>query len=79
MINLFSCDIKNVNLDKSSRILKLGTWLTTSLKKVLLPSYMLHVVRKCISFSTCNGQCGQNRYFLGVIGRLRLPFSIMRL
>ena len=24
VINLFSCDIKNVNLDKSSRLLKLG-------------------------------------------------------
>ena len=25
VINLFSCDIKNVNLDKSSRLLKLGS------------------------------------------------------
>ena len=42
-INLFSCDINNVNLDMSSRLLKLGTWLSNTLK------YMLYVVRKCIT------------------------------
>ena len=78
VINLFSCAIKNVNLDKSSRLLKVGMWLSNSLR-TLLPSYMLHVVRKCISFSTCKRQCGQNRYSLGVIGRLCLPFFIMKL
>ena len=31
VINLFSCDIKNVNLDMSSRLLKLGMWLSNSL------------------------------------------------
>ena len=77
VINLFSCDIKNVNLDMLSRLLKLGMWLSNLLKNT--PSYMLNVVRKCISFSTCKGQCGQNRYSLGDIGHLCLPFSIMRL
>ena len=77
VINLFSCDIENVNLDISSRLLKLGMWLSNSLKNT--PSYMLHVVRKCIPFSSRKGQCGQNRYSLGVIDRLFLPFSIMRL
>ena len=27
VINLFACDIKKVNLDMSSRLLKLGMWL----------------------------------------------------
>ena len=38
VINLFSCDIKNVNLDMSSRLLKLGMWLSNSLKNT--PSFI---------------------------------------
>ena len=32
VIDLFSCDINNVNLDMSSRLLKLGMWFSNSLK-----------------------------------------------
>ena len=38
VINLFSCDIKNVNLDMSSRLLKLG--MVKQLVKTLTPSYV---------------------------------------
>ena len=38
VINLFSCEIKKLNLDMSSRLFKLGLWLSNSLKNT--PSFI---------------------------------------
>ena len=75
---LFSCDIRKIYCDLLSKLTKLGTSFAIMLNSSFLFLYVLHCVRKWISFSTVDGQNGQNRSSLGSTGRLCLPFSIMR-
>ena len=72
---LFSCDIRKINCDLLSKLTKLGTSLPIMLNSSFLFLYVLHCVRKWISFSTVDGQKGQKCSSLGTNGCLYLPFS----